>query len=60
MNIKKFFITMIAATLLGQLIVIGLDFYLDTVDWETGMYIFSALAIITTWKNGWLIKLIDE
>ena len=51
---------MIAATLLGQLIVIGLDFYLDTVDWETGMYIFSALAIITTWKNGWLIKLIDE
>jgi hypothetical protein len=51
---------MVAATLLCQLICISIDFYLKTIDWETGLYIFSALAIITTWKNGWLIKLVSD
>ena len=51
---------MVAATLLCQLICISIDFYLNTVDWETGLYIFSAIAIIITWKNGWLIKLVSD
>ena len=60
MNIKEFFKTMVAATLICQLICISLDFYLNTVNWETGLYIFSAIAIIITWKNGWLIKLVSD